>query len=350
MEKKIAKWYRVAGIAENNEVIDKRIKAINSIVESNIWENNEKELVKLYFDSVCEKKFFDEFVECFYAEDNTFADDKTKEISLLAGIILYKIVEDCKDSYEVTEIGLWHEIAKFMRKKSKVSEIEDFIQECLNEKRQELRENLSFDMVKFTNLTKDISFSSSEEETPEYNKEVEKKLTLMVSKINSIVKSIGAMQTGIINREQILYEDSQVLWWMLAEYSDDESEKYALLEQKKAAILIGKDLATKINVSPGPYSAKAVLNKVLGENADAFEQFKDYVDACDDDIISKIIINKSMYTPLLYALNQKKECGEKNWYKKFEDIYSKGAVNVQYSRLEIAYEMYIECMFMNDYE
>lgn len=350
MEKKIAKWYRVAGIAENNEVIDKRITAINSIVESNIWENNEKELVKLYFDSVCEENFFEEIVECFYVEDNTFAEDKIKEISLLAGIILYKIVEDCKDSYEVTEIGLWYEIAKFLRKKTKVSEIEDFIQECLDEKRQELRENLSFDTVKIPNLTKDISFNSAEGETPEYNKEVEKTLSLMVSKINSIVKSIGTMQTGIIKREQILYEDSQVLWWMLAEYSDDESKKYALLEQKKAALLMGKDLASKINISPGPYSAKAVLNKVLGEKADELEQFKDYVDACDDDIISKIIINKSMYTPLLYALNQKKECGEKNWYKKFEDIYSKGAVNVQYSRLEIAYEMYIECMFMNEYE
>ena len=26
MEKKIAKWYRVAGIAENNEIIDKSLK------------------------------------------------------------------------------------------------------------------------------------------------------------------------------------------------------------------------------------------------------------------------------------------------------------------------------------
>ena len=72
--------------------------------------------------------------------------------------------------------------------------------------------------------------------------------------------------------------------------------------------------------------------------------FASYIDSCSDDIIEKMFMesDSSINTPILFALNKKIEVGEGSWYKVFEKNF--GKTDIEYSGIEFAYQMYLECL------
>lgn len=70
-----------------------------------------------------------------------------------------------------------------------------------------------------------------------------------------------AVQTLAYN-DVLRREESEVLWWMTAEYSRDLDRKMAEVKLPGAAILAGKELADLVS-APGPFAAKSVIDRVL---------------------------------------------------------------------------------------
>ena len=168
----------------------------------------------------------------------------------------------------------------------------------------------------------------------------------MIDKINELCVFVNKNYEDIMNKNKILYENTELLWWLQAGYSGDEEKSYSELTDKQAAILVGKDLAEIVQYKPGPYLAKNLLYRALAEHGRNKYLFKEYIDICDDSIIEKLIKGKGdkVNTPVLYALYKKMENGEGSWIKAFEKNF--GSSESEYSNTEIAYQVYLECLLL----
>lgn len=343
MKENIAKWYRSAGIVPVGDIVEVRSQGINYYVDKLMDDEDILELIKLFFGYECERQVLKNFVSAFFEFDNTFADDQINEIRVLAGVVLYKLVieDECK---EAIAIAIYIKGYLFLGKEALVREICDIILKYYIDKTSATREKLSFEAKKVSGLGKDITFAV-EEGTEIFDVDVTNKLDSLTKKVRDIIININALYRETIEREKVLYEDSQILWWLMAEYSDDENKTYCELDVCKAAMLAGKDLASKILLPPGPYAAKSVLNKILAEfqNEDKMS-FKEYINACDDVVIDEIIGECETTTPVLFALQTKKECGEEGWSKAFGKKFVDG--DRKYSAIEIAYQIYLECLLL----
>lgn len=345
MGRELVKWMRNAGIAVSNDIVEKREAGIKLFLDSRINEDDILEIVKLYYTGRCNVEFFETVVESFYECDKAFCDDQTEEIRVLVGAILCEMIE--KEEYEdiIIMIEMYAQIYQFLGNDASVNAVSARLNEDLHNRMLKMRENMSFESKKVTGLGKDIKFVVNQDEEVIYDEVVVKNLSSVVKKVNEISSHVSNLSKMIYEQQAIIHEDSQILWWMLTGYSDDADVKYAEMDPLKGAILAGKDLASRINVFPGPSSAKAVLDKVLGVvGQQKTNSFEAYIDSVDDDIIEKLLCDddNKYQTPILFALKKKLENGKGNWMAVFAKEYNLKRDNI--SIIDIAYEMYIECL------
>lgn len=347
MGRELVKWMRNAGIAVSNEIVEKREEGINLFLDSKMNEDDILEIVKLYYTGQCTADFFETVVEAFYECDKAFCDDQTEEIRVLAGAIICEIIERGNYGDIVILIEMYAQSYQFLGQDTCVSDISRKINEDLHDKMLDLRENMSFESKKITGLGKDTKFTVDEGEEVIYDGSVIKNLSNVVKKVNELSSYANSLSKAVYEQQAIIHEDSQILWWMLTGYSDDDKARYSEINPLKAAILAGKDLANRINVFPGPSSAKAVLAKAL-EFAGQQESssLESYIDSVDDIIIENLLrdYDDEYQTPILLALKKKLENGKGNWMTAFSKEYEMKREKI--SVVEVAYEMYIECLIM----
>lgn len=343
MSESIAKWFRNASIAATEEIVEKREQGINDFFDDGYNSGDILELVKLFFSKECSESFLKKIVEKFAKIDNTFADDQRKEISILSGIILSRMCESERIN-DIFCIAVYIKSYVFLGNKPIIEDIYLQMLTAYKKVAVENRENIRFDYKGISLLPKDVLFTIKEDEDFEINNDDVDKLSLMVKKINEVCSFINKNYRDLENKNKILYENTEILWWMLAGYSHDVGKAYAELPLQKAALLVGKDLAELIECKPGLYSVNNLLCKALDNNKDKKASFINYIDSCSDDIIETIFIKSAnnINTPILFALCKKKEVGEGCWYKVFEKSF--GKIDAEYSGLEFAHQMYLECL------
>lgn len=343
MSESIAKWFRSANIIVLEGVVEKREKGIENFFDNGYDDDDILELVKLFFRKECTKAFLENFVEKFAQEDSTFADDQKKEIHVLSGILLSRMCES-KSVDDIFSIAVYAKSYAFLGNKPIIGDIYLQIVAACEKAAAENREDIKFDYKGIASLPKEVSFSINEGENFEINDGDAKKLSLMIKKINELCTFINKNYRDLADKNKILYENTEILWWLLAGYSQDVGKTYAELPLQQAALLVGKDLAEIVENKPGLYFVENLLCKVLDRNKDEKALFASYIDSCSDDIIEKMFVQSesSINTPILFALNKKKEVGEGSWYKVFEKNF--GKTDIEYSGMELAYQMYLECL------
>ena len=343
MSESIAKWFRSGNIVVLEGMVEKREKGIDNFLENGYDYDDILNLTKLFFGKECTETFLEKFVEKFAEADSTFADDQKKEIYVLAGIILSRMCEN-QDMDDIFSIAIYVKSYAFLRNKPVLERIYLQIVSIYEKAAAEKRESIMFNYEGIKSLPKDVSFTINEGEIFEINDGDAKKLSLMIKKINELCTFINKNYRDLANKNKILYENTEILWWLLAGFSQNVGKTYAELPLQQAALLVGKDLAEIVENKPGLYSADNLLCKVLDKNKDDKALFASYIDSCSDDIIEKMFMesDSSINTPILFALNKKIEVGEGSWYKVFEKNF--GKTDIEYSGIEFAYQMYLECL------
>ena len=289
--------------------------------------DNKKRLITLYGDKVKPKKGF-------YEMGNYLIKN------LDAQVVDFSLVLDPMRKFLIYNIEMYAQTYLFLGYSSVVDDISIILQKDLENRMLALREALSFENKSPINgLGKEFCFSIKEDETEEYNIAVIEKLDIVVKKVNELSNQLNSINKITLQHESIIYEDLQLLWWLMTECSDDKETRYLNIEPHFAAILAGKDLAQRVSVFPGPYSAKALLRKVLEfsekEPESSLENYMDLLGKNDIEI----------HTPILFALKKKMENGEKCWRQAFNKEYCLKKEN--FSTVEVAYEMYVECLICN---
>lgn len=341
----IAKSYRNVAIPIDSDKMKKRETGINNYIENSYDEKSIMNLVKLFFDKNCDQEFLDDFTEAFAEEDNIFADDQINELQVLAGIVLNQICELEKVD-DLLKVTVYASSYVFMGRKPVLEDIYQNIQRIYEKITAQNRDNITFDYKGITQLPKDVTFSVEEGQTYEIDEKDINSLSSMTKKINDLCLFINKMYRESINKSKIIYENTELLWWLLTGYSNDEEKAYSELLDKQAALLVGKDLAEIVQYKPGPYLAKNLLYKALAENGHEKYLLREYIDVCNDSTIEKMLSGKEdkVNTPILYALWKKMETGEGNWIKAFERKF--GHSELEYSGIEVAYQFYLECLIL----
>ena len=341
-----AKIIRKAGLPITNEIIELREMGIENYLKEEIPNEKVIGLVQIYYTGTCDNEIFDDFVKIFNENDNTFSDDLAKEIQVLAGLVLYEMIirNEWENTIALSEV--YFLTYNFLGYKQMCLDVFNLICDDFDNRRIKLRENISFERNTTLDQCKSLNFEVSEEESVEYNETVVENLNTLVHMLNEVIRQVNNVSKTEYAHASILYEDSQLLWWFLTGMSDDLEDSYLKLGSKKAAILVGKDLAKRVSLFPGPYAIKTLLIKMLDfvQEQDNYT-FDEYIESIDDDIISGFMDEKSeVDTPILYALKKKEENGSGSWQKAFSKRFSE--VESEYTAVDIAYETYLECLVL----
>lgn len=346
MNDNFAKWYRQANIPITDEIMTLRQEVLDEIID--IKKMNQKtilEILNIFYDLDDTEESISVIVEEFQKNDSTFAEDKIQEIRILAGLMLIRFIEERND---ILSLSTFNQCYLFLGISPAIPEIAMYVKEQFEQSKLFLRENIVSETKKNLTPLKQDLFNITEDSEIVYNEDTVMKLTEVLKKINEICKNIKLFQTETFERELILQEDSQILWWMITEYSEAAQKKYCDLNQFEAPFFAGRDLADKVKVAPGPYSYTGVLSKLLSGFEDKTYVLEEYVDNCTDEFIEQLM-SFECDTPLIFALKQKKLCGEKNWYKIFDDKF-KGREKKLYNSIDIAVEMYVEYVLAKNEE
>lgn len=338
----VAKMMRAAKIPVTTEVVTARESSIEKYVEKKISVQQAKALISLYYTGTCEQTFLEEFVAAFREDDNTFADDCKNEIQILAGICAGEMIycDYEQDDRVISLLGLYAQMYQFMGYESRVPAIEEQLNNNLYCRMKKLREEFSVKKENpITSLGDNVKF-----EAEEYTEEVAERLDILVEKLNEVIKNVKNAEL----QSQIIFEDTELLWWMATGFSDIMEKRYVdMVEQQSQMlpVIMGSELAQRVQIFPGPFAAKALLRKmleILPENKTEKDVFEHYIDAVKDKAILQVIGERNSNTPVLYALSKKQENGEGNWKQSFMKKYD--LKKESFSPLEVAYEVYIECM------
>lgn len=343
----IAKIIRKAGLSITSEIVELRKTGIENYLKEQLSDEEVIGLVQIYYTGTCDNEIFNDFVRIFNEIDSIFSYDLTKEIQVLAGLVLYEMIirNEWENTIALSEVYFF--TYNFLGYKSMCVDVFDLIYNDFDNRRIKLRENISFKQYITIDQCRNIDFEVSEEESIEYDETVTENLNALVHMLNEVIRQVNTVSKAEFSHTSILYEDSQLLWWFLTGMSDDFEDSYLKLEPKKAAVLVGKDLAKRVSLFPGPYAIKTLLIKMLDfvQEQDSFS-FEDYIESIDDNIIWGFVDEKSeVDTPILYALKKKAENGSGSWQKAFSKRFSK--VKPEYTVVDIAYETYLECLVLN---
>jgi len=265
MEKNIGTWYAQANIACTSDILDKRKKSIKTYIEESVDWDFIKSIIKLFMKGKDNKqdKFNESFADIFIKDDSAFSYEKDKEIQLLAGIMLKEILKDNDKYNTIIELSC---ICLKNYYDPPIDGIFNNIEKGFYNSLKQLRENEDNEYTK-SNFGKSLQSMLKENPSlpqPNINDEVAKQLESLKQNILNIFSDFQKMQK--INN--LKSEDSEVLWWMIGEWSYDLNKPFKEIDDNFIPILIGKEMADKVNVLPGPFAAKAVINKILSNYED----------------------------------------------------------------------------------
>lgn len=159
-----------------------------------------------------------------------------------------------------------------------------------------------------------------------------------------------------LNRElDIQREESNVLWWLVAEWSEIYEKKISALNNLQAAIVVPLELIDCISFVPGPIAIFSVMKKALCLSTEEIEEkysLKEFIISIEDKIFPYIEKYEDIlvrtFTPILNALRvRKKYYGNGTdvslWIQVYESDFKVKADEKMYSVYEFARCLFLEC-------
>lgn len=353
MEKNIGTWYGQANISCPSDILDKRKKSIKARIEEGIDWKFIKNIIKLFMKvkDTKQDKFKEGFADIFIKDDSAFSYERDKEIQLLAGIMLNEIVKGNNKYNTMIELSC---ICLKNYYEPPIEAIFNNIEKDFYESLKQLRE---YEDNEYTKSKFEKSLQSMIKENPSLaaanlNNQVAEQLESLKQNIDNIFNNFEKMQK--INN--LKSEDSEVLWWMIGEWSYDLNKSFKEIDEKFIPVLIGKEMADKVNVLPGPFAAKAVINKILSNFKGKPVYVYNYAEKIQKVWLEKFV--EKYYTeaiadfmPILKYFNKVIEIEEEDKSDiQLEKICPPTIKKVEISNKDIAYEIYLECLLSKAYK
>lgn len=361
MNKNFADWYRIANIEPNDELLRNRWQGIEIYTNDTIDSTDIINLVKLFFGIKIKNEFCDKFTQIFKNIDNAFPQKSDVEISVLAGSALVSIIEEYSDLGNLALLAV--KSAAFNNRSPIVKDIFDEMQNKYECAASEVRENIfdfSQSKIKLPTSSSLIKNCKNTQETGTWTpQEMAKQIGEFASQLDGFLNASQKLKEEETRTLKILSEDSQILWWMTSGWSNDFDKPFPKIKIDEGAIILGKELSDMIHIMPGPFAAKAVLNKVLSnystKNNSTDIVLKDAIDILGHEW-KEVLIKKydtniiKEITPILFAVAKSLEVdGAGEWLPIFKKNIGYSADETKIKPINLAYQMYLECLLFKCY-
>lgn len=357
MNRNLHEWYLDVEIVLRDGQLEKRLLGIKKCVETLEKEESSDNviawivaLVELYYGIPSSEETKNAFADFFSAEDSSFSVRHAQELALLAGATLAALSEDSV-YFELAE--LLSLAVSFSRTPASTPGILEQIHAQFDADRIELREKAEKVSIKPL-PTKQIA------ELEEINAEGDTDASEQIAEIIRILKVLQTSYTDLKKQMQefssatsIYKEDSQLLWWILSEWSETLHCSLHAVNVKTACLILGWEYAGIVENFPGPYAMEGVVQKQLrtcvdgtGEVASftlseiianaAPELRADVIKACQNASLAGML-------PLCSALVRSDNTESENeWYPKYCREFLGGTDVTSRASWEYAWQMYLE--------
>jgi hypothetical protein len=348
MHKFFAEWYRIAGIEPKGDDLPKRWAGVESLI-SEIDVSRSLDVARLYLDARLKSEIKDQFAAIFQKSDPAFPmRNNGLELRVLAGATVAEYVE--KHSDEASDsIALAVSAGTYLREPLLIPEIPQIAQNYLFLEGQRIRTRAEHEIKAFS-LKSDQLLAEAKNTAPQNNVGVmlnamdaplQKLYTQIGSTTEATIKAVDKIEIALAS----LREQTNILWWVFAGFSQDFRQAYSELPWPAACLIAGKELADLTELLPGPVSVPAVLDKMLssmGKNRETFS----FVDAisglsrkCRESYLKEAEVHLEDLNPL--HLSMRKSLEGDNWAPSFEDA-SGLKVKDRITDVGLAIQMYNE--------
>lgn len=348
MEKNIAKWYQGCGVyMDSAEKYEQRLKGIYDYTEKGLACSVCCELVKCFMGMPYDSQELSEFVSIFNEMDISFSENNVKEIPLLAGMCLLNYVL----LGEGDDVGVMVSLACERGKQPYQKEIYELIMQNFENRRIEVRETAECSDVKVGALKK-----VSDEEKADWTEGVNyvtSALTEQNKNIKALVSNVNILKGQLRNKS----EESNLLWWLIAGWSEICDCSLEELSDKQAAAIIPIEVMQYIETVPGPVAVKKVMRKAL-QGKEILKEYtvKEYIECIhkevllDEEFANYELTTYIGFTPLLELLKNRKRFPKEDdlptVYKLYGEKYDVAFLEEKYTVIGLANQIYLECELM----
>lgn len=362
MNKIFAEWYRAVNLEPNSTLLENRWNGIESYIKESVSALEAFELIRLFYRLPVSSDFHENFTDVFTSTDSAFNRQAQPELAVLAGTTLFEMVE--RDLSLSNLIMLATLSMNFQDRSPAVPAIFQSILNQFNKKTASIRE-ITIEPAKNSipiPLNKSL-LSSIETEGIEWSEDIRKPLHSYITSLGNYLIKTKKKDNDNLEIINIYSEDSQILWWMVGEWSNDLNVPFKNFYPINASIIAGKELADIIVNMPGPYSAQAVLNKVLEvckkPKTNSQDELYSIIEGLDKGWSKSVIElyppdDTKDITPILTAISKSIQVdGSKEWIPVFKKATALDPENLQISSEKLAFQVYLECLtikYYNDIE
>ncbi len=354
MNSNFNEWYIDVCITPQEGQIEKRKESIEKYVDGIALDEIDT-LVKLYFGMPVEVDKKEAFASIFTANDPAFSVRYAEELTLLAGAVLVEITEQNRGFDSLVE--LLSITTSFCHKPASSTGILNSIIKQFDKDRIDLRE---------ANKGKEINFSSKAI-VADFKKHIEQnawdntaptKLIEILSKFQENFAALKSMLDVLQETQSVYREDSQLLWWMMAEWSNTLNRHLKTVEKSSGCLMLGCEAANFISNYPGPYAMEGVISKMVSackgksEKIELAELIMKTDETCKKNVMSRMKKSPMIdHLPLSNAIVSSGNAEKtEEWYPKFKREFIAIENDICLFPSEYAWQMYLEWMTQSCYE
>lgn len=281
-------WYLDVEIVLQDGQLEKRLLGIKKCVETLEKEKASADaiawivaLVELYYGIPSSEEKKNAFADFFSAEDSSFSVRYAQELALLAGATLAALAEDSSyfDLVELLSLAV-----SFSRTPASALGILEHIRAQFDADRIELREKVENVSIR-SFPTKQIT--ELEKVNAEGNVDASEQITEIIHILKAFQTSHSDLKKQVQqfgNATSIYKEESQLLWWILSEWSELLNCSLHTVKVKTACLVLGWEGADMVENFPGPYAMEGAVQKQLRTCVDGTEEIAPFT-------LSEIVAN-----------------------------------------------------------
>lgn len=351
MIKGFNEWYIDVNIAPTADQLNSRWKGIETFLKD-ATKNDVCNLVSMYYGLSVEDKVTELFAKQFSDIDPSFSARNAKELSLLSGAALAKLVTTTGPLASLAELLVvinnpYHNVVT-------TPQIASFILQQFEKDRYELRELelCNFDLQDDDTL---MNFKKSVLQSG-WSDDLRNKL---IDILISIQQKNEKQQNELLASLSIFMEDSQILWWMTSQWSNILDKPLNSLDRSGNCLVLGFEAANFVHNYPGPYAMEGVINKVVSacNGSDISLPLPNVLKDTNPEWKNECINNTRKITsiinltPLHAAINSEKNTtSDTEWYPKFKREILLEKEFLPIPPKEYAYRMYLEELALKCYD
>lgn len=364
MKDLLRKCYQDAGIkGANAKRFEDRAAAIQQILDDkNFFSKEEWTLLTKWAigaveNSVVEEQMID-LEEAFCETDSEYSNENTKELHILIEMLLYQYCKETENlllpSIIVCGYGVgWKLKNSFLYKKFLAFTYEARLalrqlDQCMLTGTLNTRASLRMIKAQLEPVT---NTDEDEEEEEEEDKTIDiDQLATNLEVAEKQIKELRRQSRVLAFTLTVQREESDILWWVLAEWSETSQKFYHSMSKEEAALLSAYELSNNVSFCLGPYASREILTKMIFLGQTGEKECSSAVDLIDqlDEKLPLSFENCSIteLQPLLSALDAKKNAAQKGkvdeWQRYYEMTCEKDLKELSLTAFDFGWQLYLE--------